>query len=47
VVAKVRHWPRAAHARSIGAIHNNVARLVGTDQSECANCFRDAGYASA
>ena len=47
VFAKVKHWLRMAQARSIDAIHDNVARLLSTiGQRECANYFRNAGYAS-
>jgi transposase len=47
VFAKVKHWLRMAQARSIDAIHDNVARLVSTiGPRECANYFRNAGYAS-
>jgi len=36
-----------AQARSVDAMHDNVARLVSAiDQTECANHFRNAGYAS-
>jgi hypothetical protein len=36
-----------AQARSIDAIHDNVATLVSAvGQNECANYFRNAGYAS-
>jgi len=48
VFAKVKHWLRMAQARSIEAIHDQVARLVGAIRpTECANYFRNAGYASA
>jgi transposase len=48
VFAKVKHWLRMAQARSIDALHDHVARLVGAIHgSECANYFRNAGYASA
>ena len=48
VFATVKHWLRMAQARSIDAIHDHLARLVGgIDQSECANYFRNAGYGSA
>ena len=47
VFAKVKHWLRMAQARSIDTIHDNVARLPSTmGQRECANYFRNAGYAS-
>jgi len=47
VFAKVKHWLRMAQARSIDAIHDNVATLVSAiAQKECANYFRNAGYAS-
>jgi putative transposase len=47
VFAKVKHWLRMAQARSIDAIHDNVAKLVGdVTRSECANYFRNAGYVS-
>jgi transposase len=47
VFAKVKHWLRMAQARSIDAIHDHVATLVGAiGQRECANYFRNAGYAS-
>ena len=47
VFAKVKHWLRMAQARSIDAIHDHVARLVGdVTQTECANYFRNAGYVS-
>jgi putative transposase len=47
VFAKVKHWLRMAQARSIDAIHDNVAMLVSAiTQHECANYFRNAGYAS-
>jgi hypothetical protein len=36
-----------AQARSIDAIHDNLAGLVGAiSPTECANYFRNAGYAS-
>jgi hypothetical protein len=36
-----------AQARSIEAIHQHLARLVGDiGPSECGNYFRNAGYAS-
>ena len=48
VFAKVKHWLRMAQARSIDAIHDHVATLVGAiAPTECANYFRNAGYASA
>ena len=48
VFAKVKHWLRMAQARSIEAIHNHLASLVGgINESECTNYFRNAGYASA
>jgi putative transposase len=47
VFAKIKHWLRMAQARSIDAIHDHVATLVrGISQTECANCFRAAGYVS-
>jgi transposase len=47
VFAKVKHWLRMAQARSIDAIHDNVATLVSDiGQNECANYVRNAGYAS-
>ncbi|HMK41662.1 MAG TPA: transposase, partial [Methyloceanibacter sp.] len=47
VFAKVKHWLRMVQARSIDAIHNTVAKLVSAiGQRECANYFRNAGYAS-
>ena len=47
VFAKVKHWLRLAQARSIYAIHDNIATLVSAiGQRECANYFRNAGYAS-
>jgi len=47
VFAKIKHWLRMAQARSIDAIHDHVAGLVGAISStECANYFRNAGYAS-
>jgi putative transposase len=45
--AKVKHWLRMAQARSIDAIHEQVASLVGAiSPTECVNYFRNAGYAS-
>ncbi len=45
--AKVKHWLRLAQARSIEAIHDQVASLVGAiSPTECGNYFRNAGYAS-
>jgi transposase len=45
--AKVKHWLRMAQARSIDAIHDNVASLVGAISStECANHIRNARYVS-
>jgi putative transposase len=47
VFAKVKHWLRMAQARSIDAIHDNVATLVSAiTKTECANYFRNAGYVS-
>jgi transposase len=47
VFAKVKHWMRTAQARSIEAIHDRIAQLVGAiPQDECANYVRNAGYAS-
>jgi transposase len=47
VFAKAKHWLRMAQARSIDAIHDHLAALVGAiSQTECANYFRAAGYAS-
>ena len=47
VFAKVKHWLRMAQARSIDAIHDHLATLVGAiRQSECTNYLRAAGYAS-
>jgi putative transposase len=47
VFAKVKHWLRMAQARSIEAIHDHVASLVGNfTQTECNNYFRNAGYVS-
>ncbi len=47
VFAKVKHWLRMAQARSIDAIHEYVARLVGAiHPAECANYFHNAGYVS-
>jgi transposase len=47
VFAKVKHWLRMAQARSVDAIHEHVARLVGAIRpAECANYFLNAGYAS-
>jgi transposase len=45
--AKVKHWLRMAQARSIDAIHDNIAKLVSAiSKTECANYFRNVGYAS-
>ena len=45
--AKVKHWLRLAQARSIEAIHDHVASLVGgITQAECANYIRNVGYVS-
>lgn len=47
VFAKVKHWLRMAQARSIDAIHEHVASLVGAIRpAECANYFQNAGYVS-
>lgn len=47
VFAKVKHWLRMAQARSIDAINDHLATLVGAiSQTECANYFRAAGYVS-
>jgi transposase len=47
VFAKVKHWLRMAQARSIGAIHEHVGRLVrAVDPRECRNYLCNAGYAS-
>jgi transposase len=47
VFAKVKHWMRMAQARSIEAIHDHIARLVGSiPKRECASYIRNAGYAS-
>jgi putative transposase len=47
VFAKVKHWLRMAQARSIDAIHEHVATLVGAiSQTECTNYFTAAGYVS-
>ena len=47
VFAKVKHWLRMAQARSIDAVHDHLATLVGAiSQTECANYFRNAGYVS-
>ncbi len=43
--AKVKHWLRMAQARSIDAINDCLATLVGAiSQAECVNYFRAAGY---
>lgn len=47
VFAKVKHWLRMTQARSVEAIHHHLAKLVGSiPKTECANYFRNAGYAS-
>ena len=47
VFAKVKHWMRTAQARSLAAIHDHIASLVGSiSEIECANYVRNAGYAS-
>lgn len=47
VFAKVKHWMRAAQARSIEAIHDRIAKLVTSISNvECANYLRNSGYAS-
>jgi len=45
--AKVKHWLRMAQARSIDAINDHLATLVGAiSKTECASYFRAAGYVS-
>jgi putative transposase len=45
--AKVKHWLRMAQARSIDAINDRLATLVGAiHQTECANYLRAARYVS-
>jgi len=45
--AKVKHWLRMAQPRSIDAINDHLATLVSAiSQTECANYFKAAGYAS-
>ncbi len=47
VFSKVKHWMRMAQARTIDVIHEHIARLVrAIPMTECANYFRNAGYAS-
>jgi transposase len=47
VFAKVKHWLRMAQARSIDAIHDNIATLVAAiGANECASYFRNTGYVS-
>lgn len=47
VFAKVKHWLRMTQARSVDAINDRLATLVGAiSQTECANYLRAAGYVS-
>lgn len=45
--AKLKHWLRKARARSIGEVHNSIAQIIDRfPPSQCANFFKNAGYAS-
>ena len=47
VFAKVKHWMRMAQARSTDAIHDRIAKLgTSISELECANCVKNAAYAS-
>ncbi len=45
--AKIKHWMRMAQKRTIEEVWRQVGQLVGTvSAQECANYFKNAGYAS-
>ena len=45
--AKVKHWMRMAQKRELEEAWRHVGQIVGTfNDSECANYFKNAGYAS-
>jgi len=45
--AKVKHWMRMAEKRTMEEAWKQVGRIVGSvTPEECANYFRNAGYAS-
>ena len=45
--AKIKHWMRMAQKRDMEEAWRHVGHIVGTfTQDECANYFRNAGYAS-
>lgn len=45
--AKIKHWMRMAQKRTMEETWRYVGRLVGTiTPNECANYFKNAGYAS-
>ena len=47
VFAKIKHWMRLAQKRSPEETWRHIGALVGTiNPQECANYFKNAGYAS-
>lgn len=43
--AKIKHWMRAAQARTLDTICDELRRLIGMiEPLECANYFENAGY---
>ena len=45
--AKLKHWMRVAQKRSINEVWQQVAKVLHEiSNEECANYFRNAGYAS-
>ncbi len=45
--AKVKHWMRMAQHRTIDTVSNHVGKILETiGSAECANYFKNAGYAS-
>ncbi len=45
--AKIKHWMRMAQKRTIEELWRHVGHLIGTIKpDECANYFKNAGYAS-
>jgi transposase len=45
--AKIKHWMRMAQKRTTEEVWRHVGRLLGTiSPDECANYFKNAGYAS-
>ena len=45
--AKIKHWMRIAQKREMEDAWRHVGHLCGTfSQKECANNFKNAGYAS-